>query len=163
MDSTSVSEKVGRLLAASPSAPDFAGALRAIAEGFGAVTATLHRADSGEKMLHLVTQLGLPEKLLPLTAHIPYGKGMAGLCVERAESITVCNLQTDASGVAKPGAKLTGVEGAISVPIFVPGGTEIAGTFGIGKPGEHTYTEDEQRVLDQCAHLFGEALARQSS
>jgi L-methionine (R)-S-oxide reductase len=162
MVSTSVSEKVGRLLSAEQAAPDFAGALRAIAEGFGAVTATLHRADPAEKMLHLVSQLGLPEKLLPITAHIPYGKGMAGLCVERAESITVCNLQTDASGVAKPGAKLTGVEGAISVPIFAPGTSDISGTFGIGKPGEHTYTDGEQSVLAECARSFGAAFARSS-
>jgi L-methionine (R)-S-oxide reductase len=160
MDSTNVSEKVGRLLSAEQAAPDFAAALRTIAESFAAVTATLHRADPDEKMLHLVTQVGLPERLVPITARIPYGKGMAGLCAERAEPITVCNLQTDASGVAKPGAKLTGVEGAISVPIFAPGGSELTGTFGIGKPGEHTYTEDEQRVLGECARSFGEAFAR---
>lgn len=160
MDSTSVSEKVEQLLSAEQPAPDFGAALRAIAESFGAVTATLHRADPGSRILHLVTQLGLPEKLLPITQQIPFGKGMAGLCAERAESITVCNLQTDSSGVAKPGAKLTGVEGAISVPIFTPGAREVSGTFGIGKPGEHTYTEDEQRVLHECARLFGEAFAR---
>ena len=141
-------------------------ALEAIATEFGAVTATLHTSDvsdPGAPMLRMRAYLGLPEKLLPITQQIPYGKGMAGLCVERREPITVCNLQTDASGAVRPGAKLTGVEGAIAIPIFAPGHEadreQIIGTFGIGKPGEHTYTDEEQAALVACAHAFAHALA----
>ena len=43
---------------------------------------------------------------------------MAGLAVQRKEPVSVCNLQTDASGAARPGAKATGMEGALVVPIF---------------------------------------------
>ena len=133
-------------------------ALAAIAAEFAAPTATLHRADEGARLLHMVAHRGLPERLVPLTAKIPFGKGMAGVCVERREPVTVCNLQTDASGIVRPGAKETGVAGAISVPIF---GAEarLLGTFGIGKPGEHDYSAEETATLVECARLMAPLVA----
>jgi L-methionine (R)-S-oxide reductase len=160
MTAQSVAPTIERLLSNAAADQGFHEALRTLANAFGALTATLHRADPDARMLHMVSQLGLPEKLVPITQHIPYGKGMAGLCAERGESITVCNLQTDDSGAVRPGAKLTGVAGAISVPIFAPDGAGLLGTLGIGKPGEHTYTDDEQRTLAECARAFGAALSR---
>jgi GAF domain-containing protein len=157
MAQTSVAARLKELLSVSGGAR-FDEALQAVAGEFGAVTATLHRADADQRMLHMVSHLGLPEPLIPITAHIPFGKGIAGLCAERQESVTLCNLQTDDSGAARPSAKQTGVAGAISVPIFDASGTTLLGTLGVGKPGEHTYTDDEQRVLAECARLFGQAL-----
>ena len=107
----------------------------------------------------MVAHLGLPPPLIAITQHIPFGKGIAGLCAERLEPITLCNLQTDNSGTAKPDAKQTGVAGAISVPVFGAGGALI-GTLGIGKPHEHTYSDDEQRILGEWAALLGRALQR---
>ncbi|MGH9362275.1 MAG: GAF domain-containing protein, partial [Thermoanaerobaculia bacterium] len=92
-------------------------ALDALALAFGAVTATLHRADPGTETLHLLACRGLPERVVEVTRTIPFGKGMAGLCARRREPVTVCNLQTDASGAARPGARETGVAGAIVVPV----------------------------------------------
>ncbi len=159
MAQKSVVERLTELLSA-PSGARFDEALQAVAAAFGAVTATLHRADVEARMLHMVSHLGLPEPLIPITARIPFGKGIAGLCAERQEPVTLCNLQTDDSGAARPSAKQTGVAGAISVPIVDARGGSLLGTLGVGKPGEHTYTDDEQRVLAECARLFGEALAR---
>jgi L-methionine (R)-S-oxide reductase len=131
-------------------------ALEAIARDFGAVTATLHRADTDAQLLHMVAYMGLPEKLLPITQRIPFGKGMAGLCAARREPVTVCNLQTDDSGQARPSAKLTGVEGAINMPIFRD--DQFVGTLGIGKPAAHDYTDAERALLAECTHLLAPSL-----
>jgi signal transduction protein with GAF and PtsI domain len=132
-------------------------ALRSIAATFGAATGTLHRADVGSQTLHLVAQLGLPEALIPITSKIPFGKGIAGQCAVELQPITLCNLQTDDSGKARPNAKQTGVAGAIAVPVLGAAGN-LLGVLGVGKIQEHTYTDDEQRVLNSCATHIGGAL-----
>ena len=137
--------------------PQFEEALRAVAQAFGAVSATLHRADRETRTLHMVAHLGLPEPLIAITQRIPFGKGIAGLCAERNEPIELCNLQTDNSGAARPDAKKTGVAGAISVPVLAGDGGLI-GTLGVGKPHEHNYSDEEKRVLGGWAALFGRAL-----
>ncbi|HEX4355520.1 MAG TPA: GAF domain-containing protein [Polyangiales bacterium] len=133
-------------------------ALGAVAHAFGAVSATLHRADRETKVLHMVAHLGLPPFLVKITEQIPFGKGIAGLCAERREAITLCNLQTDASGTSKPDAKQTGVAGAISVPVLAPDGA-LVGTLGIGKPHEHTYSDEEQSILSGFADQIGRRLS----
>mgnify|MGYP003407399996 CR=1 FL=1 len=133
-------------------------ALRSIAGSFGAVTATLHRADSGTQLLHMVAQLGLPPQIVSITQQIPFGKGIAGLCAVQREPVTLCNLQTDDSGQARPNAKQTGVAGAIAVPVFSPDGG-LSGVLGVGKLEEHTYTPQEHAVLAACARRLGRAFA----
>lgn len=144
------------LAGASPERFDVA--LRAVAAAFGAPTGTLHRADLGTQLLHLVAQLGLPEPLIPVTQQIPFGKGIAGLCAVQLQPVTLCNLQTDDSGKARPNAKQTGVAGAIAVPVFAPGG-ELVGVLGVGKIEEHTYSDAEQALLSACAVQIGRALS----
>ncbi len=141
----------------SSSGPSFDLAIEEIATAFGAVTVTLHRADNDESVLLMVASKGLPPPVAAVTERIRFGKGMAGLCVQRREPVTVCNLQSDSSGVAKPSAKLTGVEGAIAVPVFDEGG-RLAGALGVGKPGAHDYTDDEKATLASCAALLGKSL-----
>jgi signal transduction protein with GAF and PtsI domain len=136
--------------------------LKTIAGAFQAVTATLHRADTGTQSLHMVAQLGLPEPLIAITRQIPFGKGIAGQCAQQREPITLCNLQTDTSGAARPNAKQTGVAGAISVPVFAPDGALI-GTLGVGKLEAHTYTPAEQQVLERVAARIGHALKSDST
>jgi L-methionine (R)-S-oxide reductase len=140
----------------------FAAALQVIAEAFEARTATLHRRPPGEATLELVASRGLPGKLLSATTAIPFGKGMAGLCAARREPVTVCNLQTDSSGCARPAARETGVAGAVVVPVIASSG-ELVGTLGIGKPGAHEYTEAEMETLRDCAGLLAEALEGRGS
>ncbi|MCA9440760.1 MAG: hypothetical protein KC964_08145, partial [Candidatus Omnitrophica bacterium] len=72
---------------------NYQGALDCILEEFEAATGSIHRADHETRFLHLVVQKGIPEKILPVTTTIPFGKGMAGICLERAEPVTMCNLQ----------------------------------------------------------------------
>jgi L-methionine (R)-S-oxide reductase len=133
-------------------------ALRGIAAAFGAPTGTLHRADESARQLHLVAHLGLPPPLIPIVSQIPFGKGIAGQCAVELQPITLCNLQTDDSGRARPNAKQTGVAGAISVPVLGPQG-DLLGVLGIGKIEEHTYTDAEEKALADCARHIGRVLA----
>ena len=104
-------------------------------------------------MLHLVAQVGLPPQLLDVVKTIPVGKGIAGQVVAQNRPVTICNLQTDTSGVAKPGAKQTGVGGALCVPIR--NGEKIIGTLGIGTRREHEYTPAETIALEAAAAEIG--------
>jgi GAF domain-containing protein len=127
-----------------PGAPTLDTQLRQIGEHFDAQTGTLHvRGNDG--WLNLAAAFGVPEWLRPTIERIPIGKGMAGLTAQRREPVTVCNLQTDGSGTARPDARTTGVEGAIAIPILDAG--KLVGILGIGKPHAHTFTTAEIELL----------------
>jgi L-methionine (R)-S-oxide reductase len=122
-------------------------------ERFGCVSGTLHRLDASDGMLKLVAHAGIPEMLLPVIQVIPVGKGIAGAAAERREPVELCNLQTDASGVAKPEAKKTQVQGSIAVPVLM--GDELRGTLGIGKREPYEFTAGERSSLLE----LGESIA----
>jgi L-methionine (R)-S-oxide reductase len=124
-------------------------ALDTIASEFEARTATLHFADNRERKLHMVAQRGIPDHIAAITREIPFGKGMAGICAERLTPVEVCNVQTDASGQVRAGAKETGVAGAIVIPVTEGG--RLVGTLGIGKSEEHEYSDVERKTLEACA------------
>jgi len=124
-------------------------AVEEIAGEFEALSCTFHRAIEDHSFLELIAQTGLPPHIAELAVRIPFGKGMAGICAERREPVTMCNLQTDGSGVARPAARDTKVEGAVVVPLLIDG--EVAATIGIGKNSEYDYSEDELDALEQCA------------
>jgi L-methionine (R)-S-oxide reductase len=119
--------------------------LSLLVQAFKADSGTVHiLKDDG--LLHLVAATkGLPEPVLATIAKIPVGKGMAGLAVERGRPVDACNIQTDASGDVRPGARATGLSGAIVVPIFR--GEATVGALGIGNRGERTFTADEAQDL----------------
>jgi GAF domain-containing protein len=119
-------------------------------------TGTIHRLDLEKQLLHLTAQVGLPPFMLDVVKTIPVGKGIAGETVVRGGPVTTCNLQTDTSGVAKPGAKQTGVGGALCVPIRK--GDTIVGTIGVGTKREHEYTPEETRTLEDIGRLLGSCL-----
>ncbi len=124
-------------------------AVEEIAGEFEALSCTFHRAIEDHSFLELLAQTGLPPHIAELAVRIPFGKGMAGICAERREPVTMCNLQTDDSGVARPAARETKVEGAVVVPLLIDG--EVAATIGIGKSSEYDYSEGELDALEQCA------------
>jgi GAF domain-containing protein len=123
---------------------------------FNSETGTIHRLDAQTQLLHLVAQIGLPPQMLEIVKTIPVGKGIAGETAAKNLPVTICNLQTDAGGVAKPGAKQTGVGGALCVPIR--NGGKIAGTFGIGTRREHEYSAAEINALQDIANSMAESL-----
>ena len=65
----------------------------------------------------------------------------------------MCNLQTDDSGVARPSAKDTEVEGAVVVPLLNDT-EEVIATLGVGKSGEHDYSEEEIDSLNECGQIL---------
>ena len=131
--------------------------LCAVLKYFSSETGTLHRLDPQTQLLHLVAQVGLPPQLLKVVKIIPVGKGIAGQVVAQNRPVTICNLQTDTSGVAKLGAKQTGVGGVLCVPVH--NGNDIVGTLGIGTRREHEYTSEETRELEEIGRLIGSHLA----
>jgi L-methionine (R)-S-oxide reductase len=124
--------------------------LRETLAQFNSETGTIHVLDSEKQLLHLVAHVGLPPQLLEVVKTIPVGKGIAGETVAKNRPVTICNLQTDTSGVAKPGAKQTGVGGAVCVPIR--SGEKIVGTFGIGTAREREYSAAEINALQEIAN-----------
>src|SRR5450755_1648357 len=120
---------------------------------FHSETGTIHRLHEPTQLLRLVAQVGLPPQLLDMVTIIPVGKGIAGQVVAQGKPVTMCNLQTDTSGVAKPGAKQTGVGAALCVPIR--DGDKITGTLGIGTSRAYEYTPDETRALEEMGRTIG--------
>jgi putative methionine-R-sulfoxide reductase with GAF domain len=126
--------------------------LERIVREFSADTGTLHLLEDG--VLVLKGQVGLPPHVQEIVRRVPVGKGMAGLAAERNAAVSACNIQTDTSGDVRPGAKQTGVNGAIVVPIR-DGAGAVRGTLGIGVHREYDYTlEETERLIAEGAKLL---------
>jgi len=132
-------------------------ALARILTEFAADSGTIHLlGDDG--VLHLrAASAGIPQVVLDTIKDVPVGKGMAGLAVERRQPVNACNIQTDASGDVRPGARATGLQGSIVVPMLR--GDAAIGALGVANRGERTFTDAEtERLLD-----VGRVLARATS
>ncbi|MEY4918745.1 MAG: hypothetical protein RL616_2658 [Verrucomicrobiota bacterium] len=136
--------------------PDLEKILRDTLAKFNSETGTIHKLHEPTQLLRLLAQAGLPPQLLDMVSIIPVGKGIAGECAQKNRPVTICNLQTDTSGVAKPGAKQTGVGGAVCVPIR--NGDKIIGTFGIGTKREYNYSAAEINALQDIANSLAAQL-----
>jgi GAF domain-containing protein len=123
--------------------------LREVLQHFQSETGTIHTLNLQEQKLHLIAQIGLPTQLMGLVQTIPMGKGIAGQVAAENRPVTICNLQTDTTGVARPAAKQTGVGGALCVPMRR--GDKLVGTFGIGTVREYDYTAAEINLLQDIA------------
>jgi signal transduction protein with GAF and PtsI domain len=124
---------------------------------FNCVTGTIHSLDRSSGLLHLRAQRGIPAVIMDKVARIPVGKGMAGLAAERKAPVQVCNLQTDASGVAKPGARETRMEGSIAAPMLVEKSI-LRGVIGVAKPIAYEFNAAEQELLLQVGEVIGRHL-----
>ena len=137
-------------------ATDYSQALGSIISHFRADSGTIHMLES-DGILHLkAASKGLPEAVIEVVRLVPIGKGMAGLAVERGEPVDTCNLQTDASGNVKPGARATGMEGAIVVPIF--DGEKPVGALGIANRAIRTFSADETALLIEAGRAIAATL-----
>lgn len=127
-------------------------ALSRIVDEFAADSGTVHFLGR-DGLLHLAAASpGIPDTVLAVIRAIPVGKGMAGLAVERAQPVTACNIQTDASGDVRPGARATGLAGSIVVPIF--DGDEVVGALGVANRSERTFSDDEvARLIEEGRQL----------
>jgi signal transduction protein with GAF and PtsI domain len=114
---------------------------------FGCQAGTIHLLRDG--VLKLAAHKNIPPPVVQIVSTVPIGKGIAGLAAERREPITICNLQTDTSGQARPGAKATGMEGSLAVPMLADG--ELRGVLGIAKAEAYDWPPTEVETLTRIA------------
>jgi L-methionine (R)-S-oxide reductase len=127
-------------------------ALGQILSRFDADSGTIHLlGDDGA--LHLkAASAGIPQIVLDTVKVVPVGKGMAGLAVERKQPVNACNIQTDTSGNVRPGAKATGLQGSLVVPMLR--GDEAIGALGVANRRERIFTDDEARLLLEVGRVL---------
>ncbi len=126
-------------------------ALQAALSHFGCQAGTWHVLQDGQ--LHLAAAKHIPEQVLGFIRVVPIGKGIAGLAAERLEPVSLCNLQTDTSGQARPAAKGTGMEGSLAVPALGAGG-ELCGVLGIAKAEAHDWSDSEKAAVLAAAAVL---------
>jgi signal transduction protein with GAF and PtsI domain len=119
---------------------------------FGCQAGTVHAMREG--VLRLVAHEGIPPQIAQIVETVPVGKGIAGLAAERRAPVSLCNLQTDTSGQARPAAKTTGMEGSLAVPMLANG--ELRGVFGIAKATAYDWPEAETALVLEIAARLGE-------
>jgi L-methionine (R)-S-oxide reductase len=135
---------------------DFQAVLDQILNSFECTAGTIHGLDPQSQTLHLRARRNIPDGLLPRIRQIPVGKGLAGLAAERRQPVQVCNLQSDSSGLAKPGAKETGMEGCIAVPMMIA--DQIVGVLGVAKATTYEFSPTEVALLVQIGGVIGRFL-----
>ena len=124
--------------------------LRAALAQFACAAGTVHLLKDGA--LSLVAHANIPPPIVQIVQTVPIGKGIAGIAAERREPVSLCNLQTDTSGQARPAAKTTGMEGSVAVPMLHDG--ELRGVLGIAKAEAHDWTDGEKAELLAIAADF---------
>jgi L-methionine (R)-S-oxide reductase len=124
--------------------------LSLILQHFACDSGSIHKLGTDGNLHLKANGPGMPEFVLEKIRVIPVGKGMAGLCVERNAPVDSCNIQTDTTGDVNPGAKQTGLQGSIVVPIRDADGVAV-GSLGVGTTKERTFTETEIMELLECA------------
>ena len=126
-------------------AGDWSAALAGIIAFMKADSGTIH-VMGADGQLHLkAASAGIPPPVLEIVRVVPVGKGMAGLAAERRQPVSICNIQTDTSGDVRPGARTTGLEGAIALPMMAGG--EVAGVLGVANRAERAFTAAETEQL----------------
>jgi len=141
---------------AGPTDAPYQAILDRILEDFACAAGTIHSLAAQSRVLHLRACRRIPDGILPRIQQIPIGKGMAGMAAERRQPVQVCNLQTDASGTARPGAKETGMEGCIALPILV--GDQVIGVLGVAKSTAYEFNETEIAQLMKICGALGKLL-----
>jgi L-methionine (R)-S-oxide reductase len=82
----------------------------------GGIAGTVH-VQRGED-LYLAAAHNIPPAVVAIVAHVPHGKGMAGMAQVQRSPVQTCNLQTDETGNVKPGAKAVDAQAAIALPVL---------------------------------------------
>lgn len=137
---------------------DLQSLLARVADAFACQAGTIHLLRGN--LLHLAAHRGIPPEVLEQIGVVPVGKGMAGLAVQRREPVQVCDLQTDASGVARPGAKATPVSGSLVVPMMTDDGGEVRGALGVARAEAHAWTPEECAALLRAGALLAAVVQR---
>ena len=113
----------------------------------GAIAGTVHLHENGG--LRLAAAVNIPAHVQEVVAWVPFGKGMAGLALERGESVQTCNLQEDPSGAVKPGAKAVNAHAAVAIPV-TDGAGHIIAIVGAAFPWEGEIQGEELLKLEHA-------------
>lgn len=141
-------------LATAAASGDPATVLAAALTHFGCQAGTVHLLREG--VLRLAAHQNIPPPVVQIVDTVPIGKGIAGLAAQILEPVTICNLQTDESGKARPGARTTGMEGSLAVPMLA--GTELRGVIGIAKADAYDWPKEESALLQELGAALAERL-----
>jgi hypothetical protein len=115
------------------------------------VAGTVHEQRGAD--LYLTAAHNIPPPVVAIVAHVPHGKGMAGIAQVRKQPVQTCNLQTDDSGTIKPGAKAVGAQAAIALPVLDDRG-EVRAIVGLAWSDERELAADvEQSMMAMAAAL----------
>ena len=122
--------------------------LESVVAQLGAVAGTVHvqRGDD----LYLTAANNIPPHVVAIVAHVPHGKGMAGVAQVKKQPVQTCNLQTDETGNIKPGAKAVDAQAAIALPVLDEAGT-VRAVVGIAWTKEGEIGQDEEQALMKLA------------
>jgi L-methionine (R)-S-oxide reductase len=122
--------------------------LESVVAQLDAVAGTVH-VQRGED-LYLTAAHNIPPHVVAIVAHVPHGKGMAGVAQVKKHPVQTCNLQTDETGNIKPGAKAVDAHAAIALPVLDEAGT-VRAVVGIAWTREGEIGQDEEKALMKLA------------
>src|SRR5438309_9079428 len=125
--------------------------LESLLDRLGGVAGTVHEQRGDD--LYLTAARNIPPPVVAIVAHVPHGKGMAGVAQVKKQPVQTCNLQTDETGNIKPGAKAVNAQAAIALPVLDEAGA-VRAVVGIAwsKEGEIGPAE-EQAMMKLAAAL----------
>lgn len=118
-----------------------------IAEHDG-IAGTVH-VQRGED-LYLTAAHNIPPSVVAIVAHVPHGKGMAGVAQVKKQPVQTCNLQTDETGNIKPGAKAVNAQAAIALPVLDAAGA-VRAVVGIAWSKDGEIGPDEAQGMMKLA------------
>ena len=114
----------------------------------GGAAGTVH-VQRGED-LYLTAAHNIPPQVVAIVAHVPRGKGMAGLAQVKKAPVQTCNLQTDKTGNIKPGAKAVNAQAAVALPVF-DHASAVRAVVGLAWTGERELGPEAEQVLMELA------------
>jgi L-methionine (R)-S-oxide reductase len=114
----------------------------------GGVAGTVH-VQRGQD-LYLTAAHNIPPHVVAIVARVPHGKGMAGVAQVKKAPVQTCNLQTDASGTIKPGAKAVDAQAAVALPVLDETG-DVRAVVGIAWSGEGEIEPAREQSLFELA------------
>jgi GAF domain-containing protein len=150
-----VADSIDADLAVLASRRDWPAALGCIVARLSADSGTLHLMGP-DGVLHLAAASdSIPPVVRDRVRTVPVGKGMAGLAVARRQPVNACNIQTDTSGDVRPGARATGLQGSVVVPLLRA--DRAVGALGVATRGERTFTSAEEQLLIDLGRILAAA------
>jgi L-methionine (R)-S-oxide reductase len=114
----------------------------------GGIAGTVH-VQRGED-LYLTAAHNIPPQVIAIVAHVPHGKGMAGVAQVKKTPVQTCNLQTDDTGNIKPGAKAVDAQAAVALPVLDREGA-VRAVVGIAWGREGEIGPDEEQAMMKLA------------